>query len=369
MRAEAENLYRLASNTQSRESRISVAAGPPYPQRTIRKTPPSRATQQETSANDALSAPWSDEVDMEVPSSPLPDLDMHVATCIAASKERQKENRKPTTKRFVDPQDGAKKAAWNEDEDESPVKVPRPSRKRSRREAEEGDGESMFLPRDAQEASSADEGFQEDRRAPNPVRREDKRTRPSPRNQRALYEARLEGGDNPRRRCSPEGVLSEDEGFQDDRCDPKPARRAGNNVPKASKSMKTQPSPRNRARYESPRRRRAGSDGNDNPRRRRSEDDEEFGDENREPVPSQSYSQIHNAALKTLAMNRPRISQSRVLWTEAECDILVELVGQYGNGWSDISKSEDARDFLDEKHRDQGALKDKARNMKVDYLL
>jgi hypothetical protein len=58
-----------------------------------------------------------------------------------------------------------------------------------------------------------------------------------------------------------------------------------------------------------------------------------------------------------------RPTQKRVFWTGADEDHLVRLIEEYGTSWSVIAKLGGFQT-----NRDQVALKDKARNMKVSYL-
>ncbi|KFY98346.1 hypothetical protein V498_01497 [Pseudogymnoascus sp. VKM F-4517 (FW-2822)] len=61
-------------------------------------------------------------------------------------------------------------------------------------------------------------------------------------------------------------------------------------------------------------------------------------------------------------------TQSRVRWTTTEEDGLIRLIGQYGTRWSDLFTKGQREEIFHEK-RDQGSLKDKARNMKVELLI
>lgn len=61
-------------------------------------------------------------------------------------------------------------------------------------------------------------------------------------------------------------------------------------------------------------------------------------------------------------------TQSRVRWTTTEEDGLIRLIGQYGTFWSDLFSRGEQEGIFHEK-RDQGSLKDKARNMKVELLM
>ena len=76
-----------------------------------------------------------------------------------------------------------------------------------------------------------------------------------------------------------------------------------------------------------------------------------------------------NLAAKARVASRGKPAQSRVPWSEEESGRLMDLIQDYGCGWSQLKDA-------DRKHphgpllanRDQVALKDKANNMKVDFL-
>ena len=85
--------------------------------------------------------------------------------------------------------------------------------------------------------------------------------------------------------------------------------------------------------------------------------------------PPISQSQIYRAAQtqsrKVTALHNPKRVQKRRAWTDEETEVFIDLIGEYGISWS-LLKTMDADDVL--AYRDQVALKDKARNMKVDFL-
>lgn len=85
--------------------------------------------------------------------------------------------------------------------------------------------------------------------------------------------------------------------------------------------------------------------------------------------PPLSQIQIYNAAraqskIATAHHVQKRV-QRRTPWTDEETETLQDLIGTYGVSWS-LLKSMDVGKVLTE--RDQVALKDKARNMYIDYL-
>lgn len=147
-----------------------------------------------------------------------------------------------------------------------------------------------------------------------------------------------------------ESNVSEDEGFEEDQREENRSRRSGKVVTSPKK-------PR--------------LDFDQVPKRRPRQNDraEEDQAEKIVPVPSQAYREINTQAKKQVAQNKSLTSQTRVPWTPAECEALVDLISEYGNGFAQISKQAAEDDLISERHREQVALKDKARNMKVDYLL
>ncbi|KFY98529.1 hypothetical protein V500_01629 [Pseudogymnoascus sp. VKM F-4518 (FW-2643)] len=63
-----------------------------------------------------------------------------------------------------------------------------------------------------------------------------------------------------------------------------------------------------------------------------------------------------------------RPTQTRVKWSLSEEEGFISLIEQYGTGWADLFARGQAEGIFHEK-RGQVSLKDKARNMKVDYLI
>ena len=78
------------------------------------------------------------------------------------------------------------------------------------------------------------------------------------------------------------------------------------------------------------------------------------------------YERVHSVASKVMGTRRPHIVQVRRPWSEEATGRLIDLIedGRYGTCWSLI---EGLKDPLLE-GRGQVALKDKARNIKVDFL-
>ena len=89
------------------------------------------------------------------------------------------------------------------------------------------------------------------------------------------------------------------------------------------------------------------------------------------PSGSQMYRKVNQQA-KTLTIrkNNSGSVQRRVPWSEQETEVLIDFIENLGISWAKI-KEEDEKDNGDGgilASRDQVALKDKARNMKFDYL-
>ncbi|KAL8771975.1 MAG: hypothetical protein Q9209_002640 [Squamulea sp. 1 TL-2023] len=88
------------------------------------------------------------------------------------------------------------------------------------------------------------------------------------------------------------------------------------------------------------------------------------------PVPSQvDMYRVANSSAKLRVAKQPKRPQTRVPWSEEEIDRLQELIEEYGLSWS-LLKQQDGnhKDGPVLYNRDQVSLKDKARNMKMDYL-
>ena len=84
---------------------------------------------------------------------------------------------------------------------------------------------------------------------------------------------------------------------------------------------------------------------------------------------SQAYDEYErvkaSAKQKMAVVTKP--PQSRSAWTGMETDMLHYLITEYGTSWK-VLKNEDREQGHILEARDQVALKDKARNMKMDYL-
>ncbi|MCJ1473475.1 hypothetical protein MMC13_002126 [Lambiella insularis] len=86
-----------------------------------------------------------------------------------------------------------------------------------------------------------------------------------------------------------------------------------------------------------------------------------------------TYKAVQTEAKKLTSLHVPRRKQKRIPWSEEETDRLIDLIGDYGVSWSllktmdkSLKNAQDRDNIL--VNRDQVGLKDKARNMKVDYL-
>lgn len=88
----------------------------------------------------------------------------------------------------------------------------------------------------------------------------------------------------------------------------------------------------------------------------------------RVPRPSQigTYNQANLSAKERKAMV-PKKPQSRKAWSDEETGQLIDLICEFGTSWT-LLKDEDVKKGHILVQRDQGSLKDKARNMKLDYL-
>lgn len=106
------------------------------------------------------------------------------------------------------------------------------------------------------------------------------------------------------------------------------------------------------------------------------EDDEEddireaVAQQNHNNVPTQSQIQNYkrvNSSAKTRMAERPKKVQFRRAWTDLETETLLNMIEEHGTSWGSLKKIDDKNGKILES-RDQVALKDKARNMKLDFL-
>ncbi len=220
-------------------------------------------------------------------------------------------------KRFIDKQANARKAQWLSQESEG----------------RQVNAASAFKPKDisvepSEGSASQDEGFEADRRNPDPERRI------------ALVGARAgrpsnaAGAHQSKRRR-----VLENEGH--DRDDGRPAQSAHSGG--RTKELR-QASLRADAR-------RAGRE-------------VELEEDDDESVPRPSATQIANTARMEAAFARrmTAVTQTRKKWSEADSTQLIDLIGKLGCSWSLIQK---VGNF--EVERGQVALKDRARTLKVQY--
>ncbi|KAL8883241.1 MAG: hypothetical protein Q9192_007326, partial [Flavoplaca navasiana] len=79
--------------------------------------------------------------------------------------------------------------------------------------------------------------------------------------------------------------------------------------------------------------------------------------------------QLANSKAKERVALRPKSTQTRKPWSVEETNRLLELIEEHGLSWSLLKKLDHLhKDGAVLQDRDQGALKDKARNIKLDYL-
>ncbi|MCJ1397618.1 hypothetical protein MMC11_000814 [Xylographa trunciseda] len=80
---------------------------------------------------------------------------------------------------------------------------------------------------------------------------------------------------------------------------------------------------------------------------------------------SQIYRVAQTQSKEVTALHRQKIVQKRKAWTNKEMEAFIDLIAEYGISWSLLKQMDHDKVLI---NRDQTALKDKARNMKVDYL-
>ena len=216
-------------------------------------------------------------------------------------------------KSLLDPQPGAEKYVWNPDSQDSEAG---PSTMKRSRQAR------------ADSEETEDQGYQEDRRLPDPNRR----------------------GNAPVAR--PRAPIEEEEEEEDEEDEAPPQKRAkvhqSNNRPAARTGTVRRDHERPEAAPQAS-------------ARRGPADEEESSGEDRPPP----FSQISIAARNSAARARlpTHKTQKRTPWSEYDTELLTSGIETHGCSWSTLSK---LLEF--EVERDQVALKDKARNLKVSYL-
>lgn len=82
-------------------------------------------------------------------------------------------------------------------------------------------------------------------------------------------------------------------------------------------------------------------------------------------VQSEAYKATNEIAKMTTAARTKKKVQSRKAWTDLETETLINLIQDHGTSWKVLKDKDLEKVLLD---RDQTSLKDKARNIKLDYL-
>lgn len=82
-------------------------------------------------------------------------------------------------------------------------------------------------------------------------------------------------------------------------------------------------------------------------------------------VQLEAYKATNAVAKMTTAARTKKKVQSRKAWTDLETETLINLIQDHGTSWKVLKDKDLEKVLLD---RDQTSLKDKARNIKLDYL-
>lgn len=82
-------------------------------------------------------------------------------------------------------------------------------------------------------------------------------------------------------------------------------------------------------------------------------------------VQSKAYKATNEVAKLTTAARTKKKVQTRKAWTDLETETLINLIQDHGTSWKMLKDKDLEKVLLD---RDQTSLKDKARNIKLDYL-
>lgn len=82
-------------------------------------------------------------------------------------------------------------------------------------------------------------------------------------------------------------------------------------------------------------------------------------------VQLEAYKATNEVAKMTTAARTKKKVQSRKAWTDLETETLINLIQDHGTSWKVLKDKDLKKVLLD---RDQTSLKDKARNIKLDYL-
>lgn len=153
------------------------------------------------------------------------------------------------------------------------------------------------------------------------------------------------------------GEVSDDEGFEQDQRTVD-VQRKRKEVPKSSsRSVIVQSSKRARLHQRSRDAEKSHDPG---------EDDEPDVTNLMNKVPPSNYREVNQISKNLTRLNPPK-PQTRTKWSTLEENHLISLIEEIGCSWTRIKKLDEERDQI-LVLRDQVGLKDKARNMKFDYL-
>lgn len=98
---------------------------------------------------------------------------------------------------------------------------------------------------------------------------------------------------------------------------------------------------------------------------------EEEAEDNEDPptpperVQLENYKMAKELARINTAARAKKKTQTRKAWTDLETETLINLISEHGTSWKHLKDKDLGKVLVD---RDQTALKDKARNIKFDYL-
>ena len=343
-------LQRLKMNPTGVSSSAPQIPSSSVPQRNTALARPSGSqTRQDSRSNENPARELSDDFrpsfdDGEEAPAPTydPPASEYTSTWQNWNNEKNKENLgipKPKPKRTImDPQPGAQSVAWN-----SQNNTPAVSSKRRRQQQE-------YQQEEEEEEESEDGGFEEDRRIPDPSRKTraptSSRLSPIAEGARPSKRARIQGEDS---------AVAEGSNAARRRRE-----RTDNPVRNGSRSTGSQRGP---ASDDGVDERPASSMGVANSPRRGADDEPEEA-----PIPSQIAQMARDeTSRRKIASREP--GQKRNPWTENDAQRLVNYIEEYGASWAIISRQGGwEREYGHSAASFQVALKDKARNLKVNWL-
>lgn len=307
--AQSQRKAAVSASTASSSLHRDIQLHQPGPSRTP-VAGPLELTEESRQAPEDYRPMEDDNEEAFVPASTVRSSAYYLSRWDAYARDKNKENRplpaqEKGKKRFIDQQANAQKVRWSSQDSQESEGTAAGRSKRRRAQVEPDDDDN-----------SQDEGFEADQRNPNPNLRAPRRVSPAP----------VRGPSPKRARVQEDGAA---------------ARAARRRQQREEAALQA------------------------NARREASDEEFEEEDEIEDATSRTAATQVLSTARRETAISKQSTAQpqNRTPWSPEDTEHLIDLIEDMGCSWAVIHK---AGGFQVE--RDQVAIKDKARNLKVAFL-